>query len=107
MLHSSSRSQPIVHSFSPFSGLGSWSLWQVPTRQSMSDWQMNPSRPGMQMAGFAGPEIFWKQTWLGGQLPWASQLGTQMSGACADAGTNSGRQDCPGEQAELPLWQFF
>ncbi len=39
----------------------------MPTRQSMSVSQTKPSSPGMQIAGLAGPESFWKQKWLGGQ----------------------------------------
>ncbi len=69
----------------------------------MSVSQMKPSRPGMQIAGLAGPEIRWKQTEFGGQFCAESQLGTQMSGGCAAAGTSSGRQDSPGEQDEAPL----
>jgi hypothetical protein len=104
---SASLLQGMVQSLRPSAGSGSSSETHLPTRQLMSVSQMNPRRPGMQMAGLAGPEIFWKQTWFGGQFCCESQLGTQMSGACAEASTSSGRQDCPGEQDEAPLWQFF
>src|SRR5436309_15988263 len=88
LLQSSSLPQLVVQSFnwSPCPGPVPPSPLQKPSRQSTSLLQTNPSRPGMQTAGLAGPEIARRQKWLGGQRPCESQLGTQMSGGSAAAG---------------------
>jgi len=57
----------------------------------------------MQTEGFARPEIFERQKWLGGQRPFESQLGTQMSGGFPAGGMTFGRHVSPGEHAVSPL----
>ena len=75
---------------------GSSSLTHLPTMQSMSDSQTNPSRPGMQSAGLAGPESLRSRSgWAGSGLRVAvgdadvGRVGRRPGPAC-------GRQDCAG-----------